>query len=599
MMTEQQQTDPAIDPSIKDPLLEIKEKVDFWRSRLNYQLNQFNDMANLWRLIKPKRSGDLSGFANPQLTETMRATETIATFFYRALTSASPNFSLVSMNPNITQEQLWKSESVINWQKNATGYNRKLMKACRSAALFGVVPVEEPWVVNGKYWESTDFMPKSLIQMAFDPLCFDMALSGWHCVIEYVTEDYLRMLYKRMPNVWSAQAIEEAISASSSTKNLSPELLSRFTSAGYSTYATAGSSVTSNIYELKCYYGMLKEDDSLGEWCVATINDVKTVKLYRSPYPRRNFVFGNINEFEFEPYPYGVGKVALQTQPEMNSNRGRMHDVLTFSFFNQWVANRAANIKSKDLKMKPWGLVQIDGDVEQSLKPLRPQIEGVNIGLAMENLMKSEFRTTVGAPDSLQAIVTQATATESSLAQSEAVRRLSVAAEIFSESVLREHISKMHENNITFLDQPFIVSVTGDSSPLRIFPSDLAPEVEVMTKVVTDKDFRPQRNKDLLSFLQVITSIRNQNPQLGEVDLEPFVEEFAKGVGMNPKRVWKSIPSLPGLTLPPRNAQPGANVPNAMDRVSAMQGQLQAMRSNAGAIGAAANEMSQREEVPA
>lgn len=595
MITETQTQDPAIDQSIKDPLLEIKEKVDFWRTRLNFQLYQFNDMANFWRLIKPKRAGDLSGFANPQLTETMRATETIATFFYRALTSANPNFQLVSLNPNFPQEEMWKSESLIAWQQNVTQYRRKLMKACRSAALFGTVPIEEPWVVNGRYWESTDFMPRSLIQFAFDPLCFDISLSGWHCVIEYVTEDQLRQLYKRMPNVWSQQAIEEAISASSSTKNLSPELLARFTAAGYSTYATAGSSVTSNIYELKCYYGMLKDDDTHGEWCVATINDLKTIKLYRSPYPRRNFTFGHINEFEFEPFAYSVGKVAIQTQPEMNSNRGRMHDVLTFSFFNQFLANRSANIKSKDLKIKPWGLIQVDGNPEESLKALRPQIEGVNVGLAMENLMKTEFRSTVGAPDSLQAIVTQATATESSLAQTEAVRRLSVGAEIFSEAVLREHISKMHENNLTFLDQPFCIAVTGEPGPVRIFPSDLAPEVEVMTKVVTDKDFRPQRNKDLLQFLQVVTSIRSQNPQLGQVNLEPFVEEFARGVGMNPKRVWQSIPAMPGMIAPPANAPQGQPMPSAMDRIGQIQAQLQGVRSRGDELGALAHGMSQME----
>lgn len=587
---QQNQQDPAIDPSIKDPLQEIKEKVDFWRTRLTTQLNQFNDMANFWRLIKPKRSGDLSGFANPQLTETMRATETIATFLYRALTSANPNFALTSTNPDFPQEQLWKSEALISWQQNVTGYRRKLMKACRSAALFGTVPVEEPWVVNGRYWESTDFMPRSLIQFAFDPLCFDMSLSGWHCVVEYVTEDQLRMLYKTMPNVWSRQAIEEAISASSSTKNLSPELLARFTAGGYSSYTSGGSSVTSNIYELKCYYGMLKDDDSHREWCAATINDLKTIKLYQSPYPRRNFIFGHMAEFEFEPFAFGVGKIALQTQPEMNSNRGRMHDVLTFSFFNQWLANRAANIKSSDLRIKPWNLIQVDGNPEDSLKALRPQIEGVNVGLAMENLMKSEFRTTAGAPDSLQAIVTQATATESSLAQSEAVRLLSVRAEIFAESVLREHISKMHENNLHFLDQPFSVAVTGSEDPVRIFPNDLAPEVEVTAKVVTDKDFRPQRNKDLLQFLQTVTSIRSQNPQLGQINLAPFVEEFARSVGMNPKRVWQAIPAMPGMIQPPSNAPQGQPMPNAMDRVGALQAQMQSMRSQAGETGANALE---------
>ena len=583
----------AIDPSIADPLNEVKEKVDYWRVRLNRQLLDFNDMANMWRLIRPKRHGDLSGFANPQVTETMRATETIATFFYRALTSANPNFALLSMNPNVSQESLWGSEQTINWQMTATGYRRKLMRACRSVALFGTVPVEEPWVVNNPYYEATDFLPRSLLQVAFDPLCSDMALSSWNCVIDYVTGDQLRIMAKKNPGAWDLAAVEEAISSSSSIKSLSPELLARLTSAGYTTYSGSGSTSTSSIYELKSYYGLLKEDDTHGEWCVATINDIKTIKCYRSPYRRRNFTFGHLTEFELEPFSYGVGRVALSTQPELNSNRGRMHDVMTFSFFNQWLANRAANIKSGDLKIKPWGLIQVDGNPEESLKAMRPQLEALNYGLQMESMVKGEFRATVGAPDSLQAIVTQATATESSLAQTEAVRRLSVGAEIFSESVLREHISKMHENNLTFLDQPWTIAVTGEPNAVRLFPNDLAPEVEVQTKVVTDKDFRPQRNKDLLQFLQVITSIRNQNPQMGQVDLEPFVEEFARGVGMNPKRVWKAVPQMPGLMAPPPNqAGPGAGpMPNAMDRMAAMQNQVEAMRSNAGEIGAAAHEL--------
>ena len=591
-LLDQTQQSPAIDPSIPDPLNEVKEKVDFWRVRLNKQLLQFNDMANMWRLIRPARSGDLSGFANPQVTETMRAVETIATFFYRALTSANPNFALLSMNPNISQESLWISEQVLNWQLTATNYRRKLMKACRSVALFGTVPVEEPWVVSQPYFESTDFMPRSLIQLAFDPLCFDMGLSGWHAVVDYVTQDQLRDLYKKMPQVWDAQAIEEAISASSSTKNLSPELLARMTAAGYSTYTSAGSSVTSNIYQLVNYYGTLKEDDTHGEWCCATVNDIKTIKLYRSPYKRRNFTFGHLTEFEFEPFSYGVGKVALSTQPELNSNRGRMHDTITFSLFNQWLANRAANIKTGDLRIRPWGLVQVDGNPEESIKAIRPQLEGVNFGIQMENMMKTEFRSTVGAPDSLQAIVTEATATESSLAQTEAVRRLSVSAEIFSESVLREHISKMHENNLTFLDQPFSIAVTGQPNAMRVFPADLAPEVEVAIKVVTDKDFRPQRNKDLLQFLQIVTSIRSQNPQLGQVNLEPFIEEFARDIGMNPKSVWQVVPQMPGLTAPPPGQTPsGPSMPNAMDRLKQMHDAAQAIRSSAGEAGAAAYEL--------
>jgi hypothetical protein len=251
--------------------------------------------------------------------------------------------------------------------------------------------------------------------------------------------------------------------------------------------------------------------------------------------------------------------------------------------------NRSANVKGSQMKIKPWGVVEVDGDIDASIKALRPQLEGVNFGLQLENMMKTEFRSTTGASDSLQAIVTEATATESSIAQTESVRRLSVIAEIFSEPMLREHISKCHENNMTFLDQPFSIAATGRpmQETLRVFPSDFAVDAEVITKITTDKDFRPQRNKDLLQFLQVVTSIRNQNPQMGQVDLKPFVEEFARGIGMNPSLVWSAIPSTPGVYGP---GQPGGSPLTAMDQMGESLRQAESVRSNAGALGAAASQ---------
>jgi hypothetical protein len=579
----------VIDPTIEDPHQEIKEKVDFWYTKLESQLTRFNTMSNFWRLIKPARSQDLSGFANPQVTETTRATEAIATFIYRALTSASPNFQFLSNNPNVSQEDLWTSEQVVAWQMTATNYRRKLLKACRSVALFGTVAVEEPWTVCMPYYESTDFQPRSLLQTAFDPLCFDMSLSPWHAVIDYVTEDQLRALGKKMPDVWDQSRIEEAIGASSEMKNLSSSVQARLAAAGYTTYGGA-SSYPSHIYQLTTYYGDLKGGE--GEYCSVSVNDLATVRLHRSPYKRRNFTFAHLNEFELEPYGYGVGRVAEQTQPELNSNRGRMHDTITFSLFNMWLASRMANIKPGQLKVKPWGVVEVDGDIESALKPIRPQLEGVNFGLQMEQMMKTEFRGTTGASDNLQAIVTEASATEASIAQTEAVRRLSVIAENISEPLLREHVSKMHENNMTFLDQPFSIAATGRPDSIRVYPSDLALDVEVQTKIVTDKDFRPQRNKDLLQFLQVVTSIRNQNPQMGQVNLAPFVEEFARGVGMNPKNVWQSIPNFPGMTMP--GQAPQQNAPTAMDRqVGQAQQGAASMRSQAGALGQDAHAGSQ------
>ena len=565
---------------MKDPKDEIRDKVNFWHSRLSNHLQRFNTYADFWRLNRPARSGDLSGFANPQVTETTRATEAIATFYYRAMTAAQPNFQFTSSNPDVTEEDLWTAEQVIIWQQTATQFRRKLLKACRSMALFGTVGIEEPWVVNMPYFESTDYMPRSLLQLAFDPLSFDISLSSWHAVVDYVTPDQLRALGRKMPDVWNPEAIEQAISASSNTKNISSEITSRMSNAGYQLFS--GNGQVSNILQLTIYYGILKDDPSGEEWCAAVVNDLQTVKFHSKVYKRRPFTFGHLTEFELEPYSYGVGRIAEQTQPEINSNRGRMHDTITFALFNQWLINRAANIKTSQMKIKPWGGIEVDGNPDEMIKALRPQLEGVNFGIQLENLMKQEFRGATGATDNLQALVTEASATEASIAQTEAVRRLSVGAEVSSETLLRDHISKMHENNITFLDKPFSIAATGRYENVRVYPGDLVPDVEVQTKIVTDKDFRPQRNKDLLQFLQLITSIRSQNPQLGEINLQPFVEEFAKSVGMNPKRVWRAIPQLPGVV----SQAGGPQIPGAMDRLSSGVQKAESVRSVAGELGA-------------
>jgi len=571
----------------------IKEKVDFWRARLSSHLSRFNTYADFYRLIRPARAADLSGFANPQVTETTRAVEAIATFFYRAMTSAQPNFQLLSSNPYASEEDLWTAEQVLIWQQTATQYRRKLLKACRSAALMGTVAVEEPWTVNMPYFEATDFMPRSLLQVAFDPLCFDISLSPWHAMIDFVTPDQLRDLARRMPDVWDGDAISKSIADSSDVKNVPSEVMARLSNAGYNNYAGSGS--VSSIMQLVTYYGNLPGDTSGTEWCVATVNDLATVKFHSNVYKRRPLSIAHLIEFELEPYGYGVGRIAENTQPEINSNRGRMHDTITFALFNQWLANRSAGLKTSQMKIKPWGVTEIDGDPETMIKAFRPQLEGVNFGMQLENMMKQEFRGATGATDNLQALVTEASATEASIAQTEAVRRLSVQAEIFSETMLRDHIAKMHENNLTFLDKPFSIAATGRVDNLKVFPGDLALDVEVQTKIVTDKDFRPQRNKDLLQFLQVVTSIRSQNPQLGQVNLQPFVEEFARSVGMNPKSVWQAVPQIPGLSGGSLGPAGGPQVPGAMDQLAGGVSQAESLRSVAGELGQAAHNGAQRE----
>jgi hypothetical protein len=583
--------EPVVSAFQGDPMGEIKAKVDFWQNRMEGKLNGFNQMADFWRLLRPARTKQMDGFSNPQLTETTRATEAIATFLYRAMTSANPNFQLLSRNPNVTQDDIWKAEQVLSWQKEAMQHNRKLLRTIRSGALFGTMVVEAPWV-STPYYEGTDFVPRSLLQVAFDPMAWDISNSSWYATLDIVTPEYLRDLARTMPKVWDGEAIEDAIrSTKTQDGTLTPTMRARLAAAGYQTYGDGGK-YSSNLCFLVTYHGSLQDNQTQNgkDWCVAYVNDNKIVRGHESAYRRKPFVFSHLNEFELEPYGYGIGNVAQAMQPEMNQNRGRMHDTATFSLFNMWIADRSSNIKTSQLKVRPWGVVEVEGGTK-GLEPIRPQLEGINFGLLIEKMMKEEFRATTGATDNLQAIVTEASATEASIAQTEAVRRLSVMAENASEGLVRHHTELMHENNLQFLDQIFWIGATGDRGPERVFPMDLPTDCTVQTKIVTDKDFRPQRNKDIMQFIQIATSIRNQLTP-GSINLIlPFVQELARGVQIDPKLVVQALlgmaqePGVPGSTppgTPPSGAEP------AMDQVGGQMDAMSRVRSMAGELGAAA-----------
>lgn len=574
-----------IDPTINasDALGEIKAKVEFWHDRMTSKLYRFNDMADMWRLIRPNMPNDLSGFANPQLTETTRATEALATFMHRAITSQNPNYELRSYNPETSQQMLWQSERLIEVQKTQTQYNRKLLRALRSVSLFGTVPIERPWIRCLPTLEATDFIPRSLLQVAFDPLCMDITLSPWHAAIDFVTEEQLLKAAREMPEVFDPQVIQSCIGGSSGESKMSPEIISRLASAGYLSFGAQGTK-TSKIHYLVTYYGPLQDTPTADgrDWCVGILDEQYVIRGHVSSYSKRPFDFSYLTEFEMESYGYGVGNVGNSMQPEMNSNRGRMHDTITFSLFNMWIADRMSGIKTSQLRVKPWGVVEVEGGTK-GLEPIRPQLEGVNFGVLLEKMMKEEFRSTTGASDGLQAMVTEASATESSIAQNEAVRRVSVMAEMQAEPLLRRHIAAMHENNLLFLDQPFWISATGSGKPpIRMYPGDLAKDVEVVVKVVTDKDFRPQRNKDILQLLQILTSIRSEHPEIGTFNLRPWVEELARGVAIDPKLIATG-PVMGGSPM----GIPG-QAPTAMDQVGGALEQAQSVRSQAGELGAEA-----------
>jgi hypothetical protein len=198
-------------------------------------------------------------------------------------------------------------------------------------------------------------------------------------------------------------------------------------------------------------------------------------------------------------------------------------------------------LKANQFNIKPWNIIELE-DISQ-LDTIKPDINAIKQALAMQEIMKEDFRATTGATTNLQAVATNATATEASLTQTEAMRAASVNAEVMAETLVRAHIQTMHMNNINMLSNDIAVSITGQQRPQvqRYNRTNIPRNMGFRCRVTTDKDFRPERQKNLLQGLQLATSVRNLMPNSVNV-VRPLLEEWFRSIGLNPRILNQPIP---------------------------------------------------------
>jgi hypothetical protein len=529
---------PVVFPFETDVVEEISTKVHRWETSMSSMLSKFNEYANFFRQIREPIKDKREGFSDAVTGETTRATRALATMMFRMMTSADPNFYFLATSDQVTPEQIEDAETLQMIQEVRLQKRRYLLKGCYTMALFGTVPFEEPWVQDNRggrmRWEGTGFYPRSLAQVAFDHSVPEIEMSDWHAIIDFVSPGRMRTIARANPEIWDMDKIEEAIEASGDKAKL-PELVrQRRTRAGYT---DAGGPVL----QLTTYYGSLdKEENEEGkDWVIGTLNDTHLVRGHALSQESgiRPVRFAHYVEHELEPYGYGVGQFGRSLQLDMNANRRRMVNIATFALYHMWKMGRLAGIKPSQLRIRPWGAVEMD-DIEQ-LEPLRPDLNAFNVGKMLEDLLKEEFRANTGATANLQAIVTEATASESSIAQNEAVRNISVQTEIAAEQMIRQHLMISHENNLQYLDGPIWLNWTGRAKPKKLFRGDLARDVEPYVRITTDKDFRPERIRRMIEALQTISSVRNQLPPEAVVTLMPLVEEIMHGLNVKFSSVIK------------------------------------------------------------
>lgn len=516
----------------EDIVSEIRDKIEDYENNMSTWLSRSNEWAELFTIERPKRKAN--AYSNPRLTLFHSSVETIATTTYRMLTSQDPFFSIIPMDYDVPDENFYLIQKVLEVQLRVSEYKKNLLKALRSVLVFGTVIVEEPFEIVqlnpfGRKIPVTKFKPRSLIQMGFDRGCTDINDSDWVYTTDIVSKNKLLAMANNdaFKDSWSKADINAAIEDNDST--VTSWLSARLSKANYNISQTKESSFS----ELVIYQGQLDTLKDGAHYICGLVNRKHLVKFKANPDQsgRRNFRVAKWIDWEVEPLGLGLGRLLAANHRSLDANRQKMEDLMSFGTYNIWLKDNLAGINSADLVIRPNKIIGADNI--NGLKRLDVDTAGVLNGLKLEEIKTAEFKTASGATDTLMASVTEATASEVSLAQNEAIRRLSVYGEICAEELVRAHIERMHNNNRLNISEPFMIGT--DHGPKRIYPVDLNADVDIEIKVTTDKDFRPKRTEGMVQWLQIATSIRNETGK--RLNTLPIHKEIARAYGINPDQV--------------------------------------------------------------
>lgn len=517
---------------------ELRGKIEDYESSMSNFVEEANNGADMYCIRPPKKKSNT--FSNPRLPEMHRAVEALATTGVRMMTAQDPYLDLRLMDFDVPDENLYIVQKTLEAQLKITQYKAYLTKAFRSLIPFGTVFVEEPfeWVnVNpfGRRMPVTRFLPRSILQMGFDRSSIDIQFCDWVYTNDIISRGRLEFMAKNdaIQNAWIPSNIQKALDDKSDEMNYF--ITKRLQSANYNNNA----SKTTESKEIVMYQGKLDTLNDGREYICSLVNRKYLVKFVANPDQtgNRNFRIAKWIDFEAEPLGQGLVRLLGRNHRAMDANRQKTQDMLSFGTYNIWIKSATAGINSQDFVLRPNKIITAS-DIN-GMKQLITDTSAALSGIKLEEILKQDFRNASGATDTLQASVTEATASEVAIVQNEAMRRLSVYIENIAETLGRDHFVKMHNNNRMNLAEPFVIST--DKGPRKVYPKDLNIDVDVVCKIVTDKDFRPKRNEQIMAGITALTSIRQENSERYQIDTIPLYKEYFRNLDMNPDSFIRNV----------------------------------------------------------
>jgi hypothetical protein len=545
---------------------EVVGKVFDYEQNMSQFISQVSEWGDMFNVRTPAQRNK-KAFSNPRLTEFHRAANTLGSMVYRMLTAQDPFFELRPMSLLQYEGQLLRIEATLRAQLRESRYKPNLLVACTGAAGFGTQIVEnrrEVVGINsfGRRLPVTTFNPRSLLAVAFERGTTDIAEADWISTSDFASDSGLMTLADnsdKLGDHWQKSVLEAAAKDESKSSSFSSMLQGRLNANRY--INQDGKMLRK---ELLVYNGKLDCMNDNVEYCVALVNRKYLVKFYpnKNQHGKRNFRVATWikDPLGLDPLGLGIGTVAGKLQKSMDANRQRAQDAIAFASYNMFGRLRSAGINDDQMKIRP--LQTLDMDERNGLFPILTNPVGAESALKLEEILKQEFMAASGASPTLQAILTDSTATESTLAQNEALRNISVKAEAnLAEEFVREHLNICHSDNVQYLKEPINVNTGGFAG--RVYPADLKVDVDFDIKTTTDKDYKPQRLTQLKEILALVLSTKSAHPALAAMDPTPIIKALMKGNDINPDDVF-----------------PNGNTPNPM----ALQ-MMMATRGGAGAMG--------------
>ena len=504
---------------------EINEKVNTYESRMTNRLARWVEYAELY-CGKTATSHENSKLS-PNSAELFKAIRAMRNMLMRMLLGSKPCFSLDCMDiiGYDDPSKLLKAEHYVSNQLDLSRFDKAMARALDQLLLYGTVVCHEQYeplrasFLGRKHFVTT-FRPISLINCAFGLDSYDIEESGWVALSDIQSLSELNKLVKHDPDgkIYNHKEINEVRNGEEYSPKVNTWVTQRLAWQGYINQSFKGG------MERVTYYGPL---DSMGdneEYCVEMINRKHIIRMesYEGVRPVR---VATINTIDVEPLGNGLGDMFRPLLGEIDDTKSALLNQIILAGANMFSKQKSLTDEDAEFAIRQFGIMSLENP---NMTAIGPNANNMNAVAGFLADRVQAFRQASGATDTLQALVTgdQATATATSLAMNEAVRNLSVQAQLISPILIQDHVKVILQNAQKYITEPFVLHING--APIQIVPTDLMIDVNVAVKTTTDQDFRPAKLQRLREGIQLAAMFGPNAIPGKKVNPGPAITEYFK-----------------------------------------------------------------------